>query len=174
MHIPCVADLQPEASPEKEAGQAGGIKSMIFVPMVRRESLVGLMGFGSLRQEKYWEKDHVALLRIIGEIFSNALERKQSDEKQERMRDRVIRQQEALLSLAREPDQNLEVTLQHVTELVAKTLEVERVSIWVYDENRKGIRCLDLFQRTPNIHEQDVRISPPLSILSIFVHWIRA
>ena len=131
--------MPPEASAEKEAAQAGGIKSMIFVPMVRRELLVGLMGFTSLGHEKYWDKDHVALLRIVGEIFTNALDRKRNDEKQERMRDRVIRQQKTLLSLAREPAETLEGTMHRVTEGVAKTLEVERVSIWIYAENRTGI-----------------------------------
>jgi PAS domain-containing protein len=66
VHIPRISELPPEAIGEKEAARVGGIKSLIFVPMIRRKSLIGLMGFSSLRQEKYWEEDHVALLRIIG------------------------------------------------------------------------------------------------------------
>ena len=159
VHIPRISELPPEAIGEKEVGRVGEIKSLIFVPMIRRESLIGLMGFSSLRHEKYWEEDHVALLRIVGEIFTNALDRKQTDEKQERMRDRVIRQQEALLSLVREPVETLESILQRVTEVVAKTLEVERVSIWIYDEDRTGIRCLDLFQLGMKTHEQDAFLS---------------
>ena len=155
VHIPRIADLPVEAIGEKEIAHVGGIKSMVFVPMIRQEALIGIMGFGSLRQEKYWDEDHVALLRIVGEIFTNAFERKLTDDKQQGMRDRVIRQQETLLSLGQEPVENLEPTLQRVTEAVAKTLEVERVSIWIYDEHRTGIRCIDLFQSGLNKHEQD-------------------
>ena len=159
VHIPRISELPPEAIGEKEVGRVGEIKSLIFVPMIRGETLVGLMGFSSLRHEKYWEEDHVALLRIVGEIFTNALDRKHTDEKQQRMRDRVIRQQEALLSLGREPVETLESTLQRVTEAVAKTLEVERVSIWIYDEHRTGIRCLDLFQLGKSTHEREAFLS---------------
>ena len=80
VHMPRMADLPLEAGSEKEAALADDIKSMIFVPMIQRGVLMGFMGLASLRQEKFWEKDHVALLRIVGEIFAQTFERKHAEE----------------------------------------------------------------------------------------------
>ena len=80
VHIPRVADLPPEASAEKEEFQTEGIQSLIMVPMVYGGDVVGFLGFDSVRVEKTWLEDISALLRIVGEIFANALERKQAEE----------------------------------------------------------------------------------------------
>jgi PAS domain S-box-containing protein len=80
VHIPLVADLPPEASAEKEEFQAEGIQSLIMVPMVYGGGVVGFLGLDSVRVEKTWLEDISALLRIVGEIFANALERKQTEE----------------------------------------------------------------------------------------------
>jgi len=76
VHIPSVADLSPEADCEKEILQSGGIQSAILVPMVYGGTLVGFIGLDSVKQEKSWSEENIALLRIICEIFVNALERK--------------------------------------------------------------------------------------------------
>jgi len=76
VHIPVVADLPPEADATKEILQAQDILSTIFVPMVYGGTLVGCLGFDSVRQEKRWSEDDIALLKVVGEIFVNALERR--------------------------------------------------------------------------------------------------
>jgi PAS domain S-box-containing protein len=74
VHVPRVADLGPEARVDREQMQGQDIQSIILVPMVRRGSVVGFIGFDSVRVEKTWPEDIVTLLKIIGEIFVNALE----------------------------------------------------------------------------------------------------
>ena len=79
-YAPRVADLPPEAQREKDIFQKEDIQSLICVPMVHRDSLVGFVGFDSVREEKRWPEESIALLKIMGEIFINALERKRSEE----------------------------------------------------------------------------------------------
>ncbi len=74
VHIPSVADLPPEAGAEKEELQSEDILSVIFVPMVSGRTLFGFIGLDSVRQEKSWSEENIALLRMVGEIFVNALE----------------------------------------------------------------------------------------------------
>jgi len=76
IHIPSVASLPREVDAEKEILQSGDVLSAILVPMVYGGTLVGFIGFDSVRQEKSWSEENIALLRIICEIFVNALERK--------------------------------------------------------------------------------------------------
>ena len=45
-----------------------------------------------------------------------------------------------------------------VTETASGTLEVERVSIWLFDEVGVRIRCVDLYERTPDRHSAGVEL----------------
>ncbi|MCK4329397.1 PAS domain S-box protein [candidate division WOR-3 bacterium] len=80
VHIPRVADLPPEASAEKEILESQDIQSLIIVPMVYGRDLLGFLGFDSVRMEKTWSEDIISLLKKVGEIFSNALEHKRTEE----------------------------------------------------------------------------------------------
>ena len=79
-HIPRVADLPPEAGAEKAEFELEGIQSLIVVPLVFRGSLFGFVGFDSVRTEKSWDADGIALLKIVGQLFVNVLERRRSEE----------------------------------------------------------------------------------------------
>jgi diguanylate cyclase (GGDEF)-like protein/PAS domain S-box-containing protein len=80
VNVPRVADLPPGAAAEKEEFRAEGIRSLIVVPMVHRGVPKGYLGFDSVREEKRWSDEIAGLLRIVGEIFVNALDRKKIDE----------------------------------------------------------------------------------------------
>ena len=79
IHMPRVADLPAEANAERESFRAHGIQSAVVVPLVYGESLVGFLGFDSVRREKYWPEEDVALLKVMGEIIVNAIERKRAE-----------------------------------------------------------------------------------------------
>ena len=74
-----IADLPPEARLEKVHFQARGIRSIIVIPMVLRKSLVGFLGFDAVRNTKIWTDDDKSMLRLVGEVFTNAIERKRSE-----------------------------------------------------------------------------------------------
>ena len=48
--------------------------------MVYGEALVGFFGFDSVRVEKTWAEEDITLLKMVGEIFVNALEHKRAQE----------------------------------------------------------------------------------------------
>ncbi len=79
VHVPIVEDLPPEASAERKEFERQSIQSLICVPMVFANSLIGFIGFDSVRDRKAWPEDSILLLRIISEIFANALARKQAE-----------------------------------------------------------------------------------------------
>jgi signal transduction histidine kinase/CheY-like chemotaxis protein len=80
IHIPRVADLPPEAGAERELLQSQSVRSGLVVPVLFSDALIGFLGFSSLRHERHWDADTVMLLRIVGEMFANALEHKRSQE----------------------------------------------------------------------------------------------
>ncbi len=78
IHIPRVAELPEEARPERDILSAQDILSLVLVPMTFGHDLVGYLGFDSVRTEKRWDDDDVALLRTVGDIFVGALERRKA------------------------------------------------------------------------------------------------
>jgi len=77
--IPRVADLPPEANAEKEILQAQAIRSITVVPVVFGTTLAGFMGFDSARAERDWMEEDVDALRLVGDIFANALEHQREE-----------------------------------------------------------------------------------------------
>ncbi|HLP41872.1 MAG TPA: EAL domain-containing protein, partial [Fibrobacteria bacterium] len=80
VQVPTVSGLPAQAEAEKAEFAARGIRGLIAVPMVHRGVPKGYLGFDAVREEKRWSDETTGLLRIMGEIFINALDRKQVDE----------------------------------------------------------------------------------------------
>lgn len=49
---------------------------------------------------------------------------------------------------------NFKAALSKITEAGAKNIEVNRVSVWLYNETRTKIRCIDLFEQNSNQHSE--------------------
>lgn len=78
--IPSVADLPPEASAEKEILQSQYIKSLVVIPLLSGNSLIGFLGLDSVGTERTWTNEEVNLLRIVGTNLANLFERRKLQE----------------------------------------------------------------------------------------------
>jgi PAS domain S-box-containing protein len=74
--VPRLSDLPPEANKEKQEFEQQGIQSILAVPMVISGKVIGFIGLDSVRDEKMWAEDTSSLLKIVGQVFANALENK--------------------------------------------------------------------------------------------------
>src|SRR4051812_30423803 len=64
-----------------------------------------------------------------------------------------------LVDLARSPaleSGELQPMLEQITEVAARAMRVARASVWLYDEQRSAIRCLDLFEREKRAHSAGI------------------
>ncbi|MEI7849337.1 MAG: PAS domain S-box protein, partial [Chloroflexota bacterium] len=75
VHIPFVSQLPFEAQAEREILEAQSIQSVLVVPLVLHNSLVGFLGFDSVSTQRVWLPDSVLLIKMVGDILSNALMR---------------------------------------------------------------------------------------------------
>lgn len=80
INIPRVGDLPDDAIAERLLQQSQKVQSCVVVPMIYGGSLVGLLGFDSVRREKTWTLEDIGMLKMVAEIFVNALEHKRMDE----------------------------------------------------------------------------------------------
>ena len=53
----------------------------------------------------------------------------------------------------------LEEALREATETAAHTLEVERASVWLFNERKSSIQCHDLFERSANRHSRGLELA---------------
>ena len=74
-----ISDL-PKATKRNGKGPTKAAQSIIVVPMVYNISLMGFLGFESIREKKIWPESVVSLLKIVGETFTNALVRKKTED----------------------------------------------------------------------------------------------
>ena len=59
----------------------GGIKSILFIPLKVGGTVLGLISFVSYKAKRTWPDVLIQRLRLLSEIFGNALERKRADQK---------------------------------------------------------------------------------------------
>lgn len=64
----------------KYCKEAGGIKSIMFIPTRVAGTVVGTITFVSYRAKVEWPDELIQRLRLLWEIFANALERKRADQ----------------------------------------------------------------------------------------------
>ena len=77
-YVQNVKDLPPETQKELKAIMPDGLVSAVVVPMIHEKTIKGIFGLQTTKREKKWNEDIIVLLKIVGEIFVNALERKRA------------------------------------------------------------------------------------------------
>ncbi|HXG66040.1 MAG TPA: PAS domain S-box protein [Blastocatellia bacterium] len=90
------------------------------------------------------------------------IERKLAAEALQESANRLRRQNVTLAQMAKRlpsADTDLQAAIAEVIERAAYTLEVERVSVWLYEDERTKIRCLDLFDKSAARHSRGYELA---------------
>jgi signal transduction histidine kinase len=162
--IPRLEDLPPEASKDRDSFRLDGNKSNVTIPLRIAGVVVGAVGFGTLLLERAWSRKEVQRLKLVAEIFGNALERKRAEAEIRRLSEelrrvsQVVSMGELTASLAHELNQPLAAirnNSQAALELLAaKSPDLKEVVLALEDIVRDDTRAADtirsvraLFQR---------------------------
>jgi PAS domain S-box-containing protein len=91
IYITHVSDLFSEAKFESQSLFTRNIQSLIILPIVCSGSLIGYLEFDSVRSTKNWTEESIALLKMVGEILGNTLERKRVEQALRVSEERYVR-----------------------------------------------------------------------------------
>lgn len=161
-------EMPPEASMDRESFRLDGNKSNVTIPLRIAGIVVGAVLFGALLSEKAWSEQDVQRLKLVAEIFGNALERKRSDAEIRRLSEelrrvsQVVTMGELTAALAHELNQPLSAirsNSQAALELLAaKSPDLKEVVLALEDIVRDDTRAADtirsvraLFQRSDTL-----------------------
>ncbi len=91
------------------------------------------------------------------ELHDSQLSLQRSNFLLQRREQQLRRQQKVLIDLTRNKALNLGdfiMAVQNITKAASQTLDVERVSVWLFDNTKTRLHCLDLYIRSSNTHNE--------------------
>lgn len=148
-----VEDLPPEARVEREFLLERGVVSVASVPLRLGGEINGAISFVTVRRQVSWTDDLVKQLRVIGDIFCNALKRKRAHEalraanavlRESENRFRLVANSAPVMIWMSDPDRRCSYFNQPWLEFRGRPLDTELTGGWmdgVHPEDRQ--RCLD-------------------------------
>ena len=89
VHITDTSKLSVEASLERRLLEAQGVKSTVMIPIRMGSQLTGFIGYDMSCRHRTWDPDTLSLLRICGEMITNALEKEEMEEKLSQEKERL-------------------------------------------------------------------------------------
>jgi len=78
--VVAVSSLDDIPEPDRETMRTYFVKATLAIPLAVGGRVIGVVTFGALREERQWPPEIVTRLRLLAEVFANALERKRVDE----------------------------------------------------------------------------------------------
>ena len=86
--------------------------------------------------------------------ITDITERKQLELEHQTRSHQLVHQQKVLFELDKRESRTLDEALETFTEVTANTLSVERVSVWLFNNDHSHIVCQDLFKKSEHVHEK--------------------
>lgn len=157
-------------------------QSLLCLPLVSQGQLIGILYLKNQSASGVFTNDRILVLNFLctqaaislenAHLYRQAQDNTQQLEQtvqslqiaQEKLLadEHMMQQQaQALVQLSQSQavsQGHLKEAFQELTEVTADLLQVERVSVWLFDDQQTKIECVDLFQRTPHDHSQGIEL----------------
>jgi PAS domain S-box-containing protein len=107
-------------------------------------------------------RDDTGKLMHTVSLTEDVTEERERDAAARQVEERLRREQAALVELARHKaftTGDVSAAWQELTEAAARTLEVARVGVWLFDADRATLRCDDLYDLSRDRHSEGVALA---------------
>ena len=131
------------------------VRASLVVPILQRGRLWGLLAAHHCCEPRQWQQWEIDFLKQLSTPIAIAIQQGQ-------LYQRLRRQNQVLVALAKSRTVNhgdLHSALKQFTEAAAQTLEIDRVSVWLYNRDQSKIHCLNLFESHANRHTRGTKLT---------------
>jgi PAS domain S-box-containing protein len=99
VHVPRVAALAADGY-LRQLLEPQGIRSLITLPLMQGTVCLGFVGFDAVREERVWQADEVALLRVLAELYAHFQARRAAERETMDLQKRLVEARDAAQAAA--------------------------------------------------------------------------
>jgi len=167
-----IKNMPEEAKTEKETLFKQNVKSLIVLPLIYNDNLIGYLGLDNIFENKTWDKDCEFLLKITAEMFSSIFSKleyekqfqsivKALDDKEkhiEGLNSQILKQNEIIkLMQSKELSKLIGLNEENFNEIIYYVLNILSLDMKIFDEVE-----LELSKDLPSILCNKIEISQVL------------
>ena len=155
VRISRLAELPERAGKDKLNCTAMSIRSFLNIPLFFDGKVSSLILLNAVSSERSWPEEYIPRLRLLGEIFINALKHRQSGlQLEERLKfDSLLADISAnFVSL---PADRIDGGIENAQRLICELLDLDRSSLWQASERDPGALLLT------HVHQPPGTLPPP-------------
>ncbi len=104
------------------------------------------------------EERTAELTRINERLTREVAFRRKTEQVLKQRTEKIVHYQRALVELSKHSHDDLEKAMKRITREAAHTLSVERVSLWLLDEEANELVCQNLYKQTEDVYENGQRL----------------
>ncbi|MDG6219279.1 MAG: PAS domain S-box protein, partial [Candidatus Thermoplasmatota archaeon] len=78
-----LSDIPLEGKNERGILQQQNIKSLLVLPIIIKDGLIGFIGFDNIAESYFWNEHDIRILHVFSEIFSSYVEKKNAEEQKQ-------------------------------------------------------------------------------------------
>jgi PAS domain S-box-containing protein len=140
-HLPDA--LPPEATAERAYCLQTGLKAHVMIPLTVMGTVVGALGFSSFHGPRDWPDDLIQRLRLIGEMFTNAVAHKRADMalRESESRFRLLAESAPVMVWMSGPDKLCTYFNQHWLNFTGRPLQQELGDGWTRGVHPDDLGC---------------------------------
>ena len=133
-------DLPAEAQIDRASFERSRVRSHVTVPLKVGGQIVGGLGFVTMRREHPWPADLLVRLRLVAEIFGNALVRKNTQEKLQELLEFERLLADIAATLVALPAGAVDQAIERGLQRIATFLGLDRVTLWELGSDESGLQ----------------------------------
>ena len=157
-HVVNDVESEEHFAPWRAAAAARGYRSAGAFPIVVQGRVIGTLNLYA-SERGHFDRDECRLFTDVARQIGLALDAGRYEAQRRAADDRITRQRATLIDLAGETPADLGKALRRIAEAAARTLEVDRVSIWRYTDDGAALTCVELYEQQADRHSSGAALA---------------